>query len=125
MAQDRIDLFAALDEDLEWYNGKALLNFPISFYYPDSDNPSQIGAVYDFPGYVSSYWKIFNRRQGKTLKSFTTQVTRSSNVLLLNCSVSDMTFEDNIQTAKYYYEMGYIQTGGYEIPLRYGDFYVK
>ena len=39
----------------------------------------------------------------------------------MNASVADVTFDDN---GKYYYEVGYTQTGGYDFVLRFGNLIV-
>lgn len=104
--------FIATESPLEFYNAQAVLDLPFPFVYDDEDS-----TLFDFPSYVSSFLFIYDERRGRLIKSFTTQMTRNSNTIVMNCSESDMTFEDN---GKYYYEMGYIFTGGYEIVLRYG-----
>lgn len=115
MALDDDLTFIAENSDFGIYNGIAILNLGI--YFQNSDETD-----FSFPGYVSAYLNIYQSRNETLLKSFTTQISRSSSVLILNCSVSDMTFSSN---GKYYYEMGYIQSGGYSIPLRYGDLIVQ
>lgn len=118
---DRVEMFAALEEDLIAYNGKAIINLSFAFFYDIDGNPSD-ETNFDFPGYVSAYLYIYNQRLGLLIKTQTTQLTRSSNIILMNASVADMTFQN---AGTYYYEMGYIQSGGYEVPLRYGKFFVK
>lgn len=103
--------FIAQEQGLSFYNGKAIIDQAFTFLYDDEDE-----TVFDFIGYVSAYLYVYDERNGQLLKSYTTQITRNSNVLVMNCSVSDMTFDDE---GFYYYEMGYNRSG-YEIPLRYG-----
>lgn len=103
--------FIAQEQGLSFYNGKAINDLAFTFLYDDEEE-----TVFDFIGYVSAYLYVYDERNGQLLKSYTTQITRNSNVLVMNCSVSDMTFDDE---GFYYYEMGYNRSG-YEIPLRYG-----
>jgi hypothetical protein len=103
--------FIAEEQGLSFYNGKAVIDQAFTFLYDDEDE-----TVFDFIGYVSAYLYVYDEREGQLLKSFTAQLSRNSNVLVLNASVSDMTFED---VGNYYYEMGYNRSG-YECPLRYG-----
>lgn len=110
MALDDDLMFIAEESGLEAYNGAPLLNLAI--YFEDSDE-----NAFTFPGFVSAYMNVYQARNESQLKSFASQITRNSNVYVLNMSASDMTFNDN---GDYYYEMGYIQSGGYSIPLRYG-----
>jgi hypothetical protein len=58
-----------------------------------------------------------SEERNNLVKAFTTQITRNASVQVLNCSESDMTFES---AGNYYYEIGYIISGGYETVLRYG-----
>lgn len=113
---ERINLFEAQEEDMQVFNGQALLNKAIEYTYDDDDE-----TLYDFPGYQSSFMYIYNERDGQLLKSYTTQITRNSNVQVLNCSVADMTFEE---TGKFFYITGFV-SHTYEIALRFGNFYVK
>lgn len=110
MALDDDLTFIAEEDGLEVYNGVAILNLAI--YFEDQDeNP------YLFPGYISAYMNVYQARGESQLKSFSTQITKNSNVLILNLSVSDMTFKDS---GDYYFDLGFIQSGGYSIPLRFG-----
>lgn len=103
--------FIAQEQGLSFYNGKAINDLAFTFLYDDEEE-----TIFDFIGYVSAYLYVYDERSGQLLKSYTNQITRNSNVLVMNCSVSDMTFDDE---GFYYYEMGYNRSG-YEIPLRYG-----
>ena len=103
--------FIAEEQGLSFYNGKAVINLAFTFLYDDDDE-----TVFDFAGYVSAYFYVYDERGEQLIKSFTSQITRNSNVLVMNCSVADMTFEDE---GNYFYELGYNRSG-YECPLRYG-----
>lgn len=109
MLRNRI--FDAEERPLEIYNGVAIIDLAMSFFTEDCD----IEEDFTFPNFSSAYFRVFNERLGRELKDLT--LTRSGNELILNASVSDMTFEDN---GRYFYEIGYIASGGYEFPLRYG-----
>lgn len=100
---------------MQSYNGQALLDLAIAYVLDDEDE-----TIFTFPGYQSSFLYIYDERDGQLLKSFTSQVTRNSNVQVLNCSVADMTFDE---TGKRYYELGY-NSSGYEIVLRFGNWFV-
>lgn len=112
MALDNDLMFIGQEAPFEAYNGIAILNLSIVFQNSDETD-------FTFPGYVSAYFNIYQSRGESQLKSFASQIIRSSNVFILNLSVSDMTFADN---GTYYYELGYIQSGGYAVPLRFGVF---
>lgn len=117
MAIEQINIGVGDNEDLYIVNREAVLNVAFLFFYDDKDQ-----TVFDFPAYNSAYFNVFNERLGKQVKAFSSQLTRSANTLILNASVSDMTFAKN---GKYYYELGYIRSGGYPIRLRYGSLIVE
>tara|TARA_R110000868_G_scaffold199747_1_gene446360 strand:- start:2254 stop:2598 length:345 start_codon:yes stop_codon:yes gene_type:complete len=104
--------FVAQEAPLEFRNSMALLNLAFTIVYDDDDE-----TAFDFFGYASAYFRVYDERGGQLIKNFSAQVTVSLNVMILNCSVLDMTFED---LGKYYFEMGYNRSG-YEIPIRYGE----
>jgi hypothetical protein len=104
--------FVAQEANLEFRNAMALLNLAFTIVYDDDDE-----TAFSFFGYASSYFRVYDERGGQLIKNFSTQVTVSTNVIVMNCSVSDMTFED---LGKYYFELGYNRSG-YEIPIRYGE----
>jgi len=105
--------FWGKDENLFFINRQPLLNQVFSFFYEDE-------TIFDFPGYASAFFRVYDEREEQLIKSFSVQITRNSNNLVFNCSVSDMTFQD---LGKYWYEMGY-SNGGYEIILRFGKLQV-
>lgn len=108
--------FIAQEADLTFYNAKAILNLALTTVYDDEDE-----TIFGFDGYVSSYLRVYDdRERTQLIKNFTTQITRNSNVQVVNCSVSDMTFEDQ---GTYYFELGY-SNSGYEVPIRYGKFLI-
>jgi len=107
--------FIAQEKELWFYNAKALIDVAFSMFYADEDE-----TTFDLPGYSSAYLRVYNDdKREQLLKNFVNQLTQSgseSNVLVINASVLDMTFEDQ---GPYYFELGYMN-GGYEVPLRYG-----
>lgn len=110
--------FIGVEASLTLYGGQALLNSVFEFVFNDeSETP------YDFPAISDTYLVISNERSSRTLKSFSQSngLTRSGNNLIFNASELDMTFEDY---GSYFYEMGYVRTGGYEVVLRYGELIV-
>lgn len=117
MAIERVYGFEADNEDLIFYNGQAVIDLAIYYYFDDDDE-----TAYTFPGYSSSFLYVYDSSERNYLvKSFTGQITRNSNVQVVNTSASDMTFEQN---GTYYYELGYVRSG-YEIVLRYGNLFIK
>jgi hypothetical protein len=115
--------FIAENKNITFYNGIALLNFYFTFFYnEDGELKSELNVdngndAFLFAGYSSGYMSIYDERNGQLIKTFTTQITRNSNKLVFNCSVSDMTFEN---LGNYFYEIGYVMSG-YDRPLNYGD----
>lgn len=105
-------LFEAKSYPLIIYNGKPIIDKAFRFYTVDCDGEQE---DFDFPNYVSSYLRIYNERGGRLFKNLS--LTQSTTYLILNASVTDMTFEDN---GNYEYEVGYLMSGGYEQVLRYG-----
>jgi len=112
----RVKLFDGVQKELVMYNGQAVLDYAIEFYTLEDCEYEQ---VFPFPSYSSSYLRIFNERLGTEIKDIS--LSQSGGSLIINASVSDMTFEDN---GRYYFEIGYVQSGGYEIVLMYGNFQV-
>jgi hypothetical protein len=114
----RLKLFDGVESEMVVYNGHAIINLDLSFYTEECDDDLLVEEEdFDFPGYVSSYLRVFNERSGKRLKNIA--LTQSGSSLIVNASVLDMTFE---QGGKYYYEVGY--NNGYDQVLKYGKFTV-
>lgn len=109
------NLFQATENPLVIYNRQPILDIGFEFFYEDCDG---VEVDFDFPNYSSAFVRFYNERLGRLIKTFVP--TLSGNVLVLN--TTDTTFEDN---GNYYYEVGYVQSGGYEIVLRYGILEVK
>jgi hypothetical protein len=128
MAINRTQGFEAVEADLTLYNGQAVLNLPIYYYLEgtESDNDGTVDGEYvknyPFSGYTSSFMNVYDSEERNTLvKSFTSQITRNSNIQVINASVSDMTFDQN---GTYFYELGYVRSG-YDIVLRFGKLFIK
>ncbi len=100
--------YTAEEYTFKFINAKAVIDFSLDEYTFVDDSGSYFLNVYD-------------EREGRELKYYTTQITNSSDTLILNTSVEDMTFED---LGTYYYELGYVRSGGYEELLRFGKFIV-
>lgn len=114
----RIKLFDGVEKPLKMYNGQAVLDYDIEFFTEECDDDLDEEEVdFTFPSYSSSYFRIYNERSGRLLK--TIALSRSGSSLVINASADDMTLDDK---GKYYYEIGYVQTGGYEIVLMYGPY---
>lgn len=112
----RSKLFDGEEKTLEVYNQLPLIDVAIEFFTVECEEDED----FTFPNYASSYFRVFNERLGRRIKNIT-NIAQSGPALVINASVTDMTFDDN---GKYYYEIGYISTGGYEFPLRYGKLQV-
>ena len=109
--------FIGIERELSFYNGRAVTDLPLYFYNDDDS-----GTSFAFTGYQSAYLRVYDSvERTYAIKNLTTQITRNSNALVINASVSNMTFEDGQQ--KYWYELGFVRSG-YETPLIYGDLYV-
>ncbi len=106
--------YIAEEAQLEFINQQALINLEMEFVYLDDNEDEQ---DFGFDDYVSAFMYVYNgKTREELIKSYTTQITRNGNILYLNCSVADMTYDDQ---GPYYYVVGYNRSG-YEIPLRFG-----
>lgn len=112
----RVRLFDGVEKKIEVYNGQAILDYAIEFFTKDECNDE---SDFGFPAYTSSYLRVFNERLGRQIKDIS--LSQYGGSLIINASVDDMTFDDN---GTYYYEIGYVQAGGYEIVLSYGHIVV-
>lgn len=112
----RVRLFDGVEKKIEVYNGQAILDYAIEFFTQDECNEE---SDFGFPAYTSSYIRVFNERLGREIKDIS--LSQSGGSLIVNASSADMTFDDN---GKYYYEIGYVQSGGYEIVLMFGPMIV-
>ena len=112
----RVRLFDGVEKKLEVYNQQAIINYPIEFFVADECEDEE---DFEFPSYISSYLRIFNERLGRQIREIS--LSNYAEALIVNASVADMTFEDN---GKYYYEIGFVQSGGYEIALMFGPLIV-
>lgn len=112
-------LFQAQESKLEIYNGKPIINVGLEYnYYDPSCVDPEEETPFGFDGYISSYLRVYNERLGRLLK--TIPLDRTNNILLINST--DTTFSVN---GNYWYEVGYLQTGGYEFVMEYGTLSVK
>lgn len=111
----RVKLFDGVETQLIVYNRQAIINKSIEYYTEECE----VETDFTFPSYDSSYLRVFNERLGREIKDIA--LSQSGFSLIINASALDMTFEDN---GNYHYEIGYVQNGGYEIVLQYGQFKV-
>jgi hypothetical protein len=108
-------LFEAKEYSLQIYNGQALIDRAFRFFtVVDCESVAYEEIDFDFPGYDSSYFRVFNERNGSEILEIALE--RSGSYLIANANAETMTFEDN---GNYYYEIGYVRSG-YEQALRYG-----
>lgn len=117
----KIKLFDGREKDLVAYNGQSMRDFAIEFVTDTCDNdldPTNDEVAYNFSDFVSGYFLIYNERLGRNIKNIV-NISVSGSSLIIN--TDDMTFEDN---GVYYYEIGYVQTGGYDQILMYGKLLV-
>lgn len=112
----RVKLFDGVERDIVLYNGQALLNFSIDFTIDEDCDGEDEDFV--FPSFVSGYLRVYNERNGRLIKNI--PATQSGSSLVINSN--DTTFED---LGNYFYEIGYVQTGGYEIMLMNGKLKVR
>ena len=112
MAIEQARLPIADEDELILKNGEALIDVPHLVYNEDE-------TEFDFAAYVSSYMYVYQSKDisAKRIKEYTTQITRNANAQVFNCSESDMTFTS---LGSYWYEIGYVRSGGYEVALRQG-----
>lgn len=109
----RVRLFDGVENEIELYNGQALVNFPMEFFTDECDSDLEYEEeAYSFPGFVSAFFRVYNERQGRIIKNIT-GITQSGASLVINSN--DLTFDD---LGQYYYEIGY--NNGYEMVLMYG-----
>lgn len=116
----RIKLFDGEEKHLEVFNQQAIQNLQLEFFV-DTDCDAEQDTDeddYSFPGYLSSYLRVFNERLGTEIKDIA--LSRSGGSLIVNASVADMTFDPG---GNYWYEIGY--NNGYDIVLSYGILKVK
>lgn len=112
----RHKLFDGVEKPMIVYNRQAIINRSIEFFTEECDNDlEEEEEDFAFPSYDSAYMYVYNERLGTLIKSLS--LSHSDGALIINASASDMTFEDN---GNYYYEVGYTQTGGYQVALMYG-----
>jgi hypothetical protein len=103
--------FIGVEKNLIFYSGKTIINRVHSFFTYNGDlfifNPSN-----------SAYINIYDERDndGYLIKELQLNVS-SSNEIFLNVQGSDI----DLPVGKYYYEFVYIDNGGYEIILAFGE----
>lgn len=107
-------LFDGMEQPLVIYNGEAIIDQLIRFYTVEFCGGDSTEVDFDFPDYVSSYFRAFNERSGRLLVEVS--LSRDGAYLIFNASADDMTFDD---LGNYFYEIGYVR-GVYEQTLRYG-----
>lgn len=113
----RLRLFDGVESEMVVYNAQAIVDLELSFYTEECDDDLLVEEEdFTFPGYASSYLRVFNERSGKRIKNIA--LSQSGSSLIVNASALDMTFEEE---GKYYYEVGYVNTV-YEQVLKYGKF---
>lgn len=105
-----INTFYGVKQGLTVFNKQAILNLVFEFDYCD-DSP------FDFPGISGLYFTVHNERGSRRIKNYV-GLTRTANKIVWNASEADMTFS---VTGKYWYELGFVKSGGYEIVLQYGE----
>jgi hypothetical protein len=108
-------LFEGKECPLIIYNGQAIIDQVFKFYTIDLCDEDETKIPFDFPDYESSYFRVYNEREGRLIVDITT-MSRNNDSLILNASASDMEFDD---LGNYYYEIGYVR-GVYEQALRFG-----
>jgi hypothetical protein len=116
----RVRLFDGVESELVVYNGQAVVDLEIQFFTEECDDDLEYEEEdFTFPGYASSYLRVYNERLGKEIKDIS--LSQSGSSLVVNASVADMTFDEN---GKYYYEIGYVNVV-YDQVLKFGKLTVK
>lgn len=113
MALDNHHEFIAVEKDLTFYSGKAVINRVNRFY----DNT---GSDYLLTSNIGLFFVIYEEREeGRIVfeSDHNSGLSTSVNDIIFNFSVADM----SIPIGNYYYELGYVVDGGYEIILAYGS----
>lgn len=103
--------FIAQEKELVFYAGKAVLNKRHAYYDINGD-------AWDFTDAISYFLNVWEEREGgiQLIAWDDTNLTNSANEIILNAPVADT----SIALGKYYYEMGYTVSGGYEVLTNYG-----
>lgn len=104
-----VNLFEGIEHPLKQRNGDPIIEQGFQFTYDDCGTET----AYDFPNYSSAYMVVYNERGGRVIKTLTMERTGD----ILYFMTQDTTYED---LGKYFYEVIYMQTGGYEYVLMYG-----
>jgi hypothetical protein len=105
--------FIAQEKNLVFYAGKPIIN-RVHEFNDINGNP------WDFSEAISYFFVISEERDGGVdLIEWTSpdNLSNSTNQIILNSTASDT----DIGTGKYYYEMGYLIAGGYEVLTAYGQ----
>lgn len=105
--------FIAVEKTIEIYNGQAVIDNVFEILNEDE-------TAFGFTGESGLFITFYNEREGEVVKEFTnlTGLTRNTNNIVWNANASDMQFDD---LGKYFYELGFIKSGGYEQVLSYGN----
>lgn len=116
MAVDNNKTFIGDNDKLVVYNNQVIKDLVFVFVY-DDDNETD----FDFPQATGqAFLRIYDERLGRQLKEWegNLYLVIASSTIIANIPAGDLQFEE---TGKLYYEVGYVQSGGYEIVLRYGE----
>jgi hypothetical protein len=104
--------FIAYNKDLVFYAGKPVLNRVHTFYDVDR-NP------WSFAGALSYTFKIWEEREGGLLMvdwSSPNNLSNNDNNIVLNAPAADT----GIERGRYYYEIEYVEAGGYPVLIAFG-----
>jgi hypothetical protein len=107
--------FIAQEKNLVFYKGKPIINRIHDFY-------DLAGNSWDFSDAIGYFMNIYEEREGgiQVIEWTDTagNLSNSGNFIYLNAPSSDSA---NLELGKYYYELGYLVAGGYEVLLGYGQ----
>jgi hypothetical protein len=108
MASESHNTFIAEEYSLVFYTGKPLVSFSL-----DCSNATFSGQV----GYTFKIWE--DGENGRLLLSLVqgTGLVLSGTNVLISTSSGQM----NIPVGKYYYELSYLISGGYEVLVKFGQ----
>jgi hypothetical protein len=104
--------FIADQKTLVFYAGKPIINRQMDFYDINGDD-------WDFTEAVTHFLKVWEEREDGLLLidwSSPDNLSHSGKTVYLNAPGSDT----DLGIGKYYYEIGYLIAGGYEVLTGYG-----
>lgn len=103
--------FIAQKKDLVFYKGKPILNRVHRFWDINGD-------PWDFTAATNFFFTIWEEREGgaEVIDWDDTNLSSNENDIILNAPATDT----DVELGYYYYELGYLVAGGYDVMVAYG-----